>query len=64
MLARDLGIRISVHVGMRLTGVHVNHVLTLNQLGLMGPDTTYIHCTDSTDEEFDLIAKTAAGRPQ
>ena len=25
-LARDLGIRISVHVGMRLTGVHVNHV--------------------------------------
>jgi 5-methylthioadenosine/S-adenosylhomocysteine deaminase len=57
-LARELGIRISVHVGMRLTGVHVNHVLTLNQLGLMGPDTTYIHCTDSTDEELDLIAKT------
>src|SRR3954469_4522250 len=40
-LARNLGIRISVHVGMRLTGVHVNHILTLNQLGLMGPDTTY-----------------------
>jgi cytosine/adenosine deaminase-related metal-dependent hydrolase len=58
LLARDLGIRISVHVGMRLTGVNVNHVLTLNQLGLMGPDTTYIHCTDSTDEELDLIAKT------
>ena len=56
-LARDLGIRISVHVGMRLTGVHVNHVKTLNELGLMGPDTTYIHCTDSTDEELDLIAK-------
>ncbi len=57
-LARELGIRISVHVGMRLTGVHVNHVLTLHQLGLMGPDTTYIHCTDSTDEELDLIAQT------
>ena len=57
-LARDLGIRISVHVGMRLTGVHVHHVLTLHQLGLMGPDTTYIHCTDSTDEELDLIART------
>jgi cytosine/adenosine deaminase-related metal-dependent hydrolase len=57
-LARDLGIRISVHVGMRLTGVHVNHIKTLNELGLMGPDTTYIHCTDSTDEELDLIAKT------
>jgi cytosine/adenosine deaminase-related metal-dependent hydrolase len=23
----------------------------------MGPDTTYIHCTDSTDEELDLIAQ-------
>jgi cytosine/adenosine deaminase-related metal-dependent hydrolase len=56
-LARDLGIRISVHVGMRLTGVHVNHVKTIHDLGLMGPDTTYIHCTDSTDEELDLIAK-------
>ncbi len=56
-LARDLGIRISVHVGMRLTGVHVNHVLSLHQLGLMGPDTTYIHCTDSTDQELDLIAE-------
>ena len=58
LLARDLGIRISVRVGMRLTGVHVHHVLTLNQLGLMGADTTYIHCTDSTDEELDLVAKT------
>jgi cytosine/adenosine deaminase-related metal-dependent hydrolase len=57
LLARDLGIRISVHVGMRLTGVHVNHIKTLHELGLMGPDTTYIHCTDSTDEELDLIAK-------
>src|SRR5919205_2557341 len=54
-LARDLGIRISVHVGMRLTSVHVNHVKNLEELGLLGSDTTYIHCTDSTDEELDLI---------
>jgi cytosine/adenosine deaminase-related metal-dependent hydrolase len=57
-LARDLGIRISVHVGMRLTGIHVNHVKNINDLGLMGDDTTYIHCTDSTDEELDLIKET------
>jgi 5-methylthioadenosine/S-adenosylhomocysteine deaminase len=57
LMARDLGIRISVHVGMRLTGVHVNHVRTLDELGLMGPDTTYIHCTDCTDHELDLISK-------
>jgi 5-methylthioadenosine/S-adenosylhomocysteine deaminase len=57
-LARDIGARISVHVGMRLTGVHVHHVLMMDELGIMGPDTTYIHCTDSTDQELDLIAKT------
>jgi 5-methylthioadenosine/S-adenosylhomocysteine deaminase len=57
-LARDLGIRISVHVGMRLTNIHVHHVKNMDDLGLLGPDTTYIHCTDSTDEELDLIAST------
>ena len=56
-LARELGIRISVHVGMRLTTVHVHHVKNMHDLGLLGPDTTYIHCTDSTDEELDLIAE-------
>jgi cytosine/adenosine deaminase-related metal-dependent hydrolase len=57
-LARELGIRITVHVGMRLTGIHVNHILGMHEAGVMGPDTTYIHCTDSTDEELDLIAET------
>jgi 5-methylthioadenosine/S-adenosylhomocysteine deaminase len=56
-LARDLGIRISVHVGMRLTDVEVQHVKNISDLGLLGDDTTYIHCTDSTDEELDLIAE-------
>jgi cytosine/adenosine deaminase-related metal-dependent hydrolase len=57
-LARDLDIRISVHVGMRLTEIHVNHIKNISDLGLLGSDTTYIHCTDSTDEELDLIAET------
>jgi cytosine/adenosine deaminase-related metal-dependent hydrolase len=56
-LARDLGIRISVHVGVRLTGVHVNHVLTLNQLGLMGPD-THVSTAPTPQTRLDLIAKT------
>jgi cytosine/adenosine deaminase-related metal-dependent hydrolase len=30
----------------------------MRDAGVMGPDTTYIHCTDSTDEELDLIAET------
>jgi 5-methylthioadenosine/S-adenosylhomocysteine deaminase len=57
-LARELDIKITVHVGMRLAGVHVHHIKNMDDLGLMGPDTTYIHCTDSTDEELDLIAAT------
>jgi 5-methylthioadenosine/S-adenosylhomocysteine deaminase len=56
-LARDLDIRISVHVGMRLTDVEVTHVKNISDLGLLGDDTTYIHCTDSTDEELDMIAE-------
>ena len=40
------------------TTVHVTHVKNMHDLGLLGPDTTYIHCTDSTDEELDLIAST------
>jgi cytosine/adenosine deaminase-related metal-dependent hydrolase len=43
---------------MRLHEVHVNHVKNMDDLGLLGSDTTYIHCTDSTDEELDLIAET------
>ena len=36
-LARDLDIRISVHVGMRLASVHVHHVKNMHDLGIMGP---------------------------
>src|SRR3954452_8480018 len=57
-LARELDIRISVHVGMRLTGIHVTQLKNLHDLGLMGPDVCYIHMTDLTDEELDWIAET------
>jgi 5-methylthioadenosine/S-adenosylhomocysteine deaminase len=54
-LARDLDARISVHVGMRITGVHATPVLDLHRAGLLGPDTTYVHATTCTDEELALI---------
>jgi 5-methylthioadenosine/S-adenosylhomocysteine deaminase len=57
-LARDLGARISVHVGMRITGMHVHAVEELHRANLMGSDTTYVHASDSTDAELDLIAAT------
>jgi cytosine/adenosine deaminase-related metal-dependent hydrolase len=57
-LARELGILISVHVGMRLHNLHYTPVKDMYDLGLMGPDVCYIHMTDLTDEELDFIAET------
>ena len=57
-LARELGIPISVHVGMRLHNLHYQPVKDMHDLGLMGPDVCYIHMTDLTDEELDWIAET------
>src|ERR1044072_2489566 len=57
-LARDLDIMISVHVGMRLHQLHYEPVKDMHDLGLMGEDVCYIHMTDLTDHEMDLIAET------
>jgi 5-methylthioadenosine/S-adenosylhomocysteine deaminase len=57
-LARELGLLISVHVGMRLHNLHYEPVKDMYDLGLMGPDVCYIHMTDLTDQELDFIAET------
>jgi 5-methylthioadenosine/S-adenosylhomocysteine deaminase len=57
-LARDVGAPISVHVGMGPFAGRFSMVRQLNDLGLLGPDTTYIHCNYLSDEEFQLIADT------
>ncbi len=57
-LARDVGAPISVHVGMGPWAGRFSMVEQLNELGLLGPDTTYIHCNYLSDEEFQLIADT------
>ena len=51
--ARDLGLPISIHVGMAGTA---DAVTTLRRDGLLGPDVNYIHANQLTDEEMDLIA--------
>jgi cytosine/adenosine deaminase-related metal-dependent hydrolase len=57
-LAREVGAPISVHVGMGPFAGRFAMVSQLNDLGLLGPDTTYIHCNYLSDEEFKLIADT------
>ena len=57
-LARDIGVPISVHVGMGNVAGRFRMVEQLDDLGLLGPDTTYIHCNHLTEREFQLIADT------
>src|SRR6202789_876113 len=52
--ARDLGLPISVHVGMAGTA---DAVTTLQRYGLLGADVNYVHGNMLTDREFDLIAE-------
>jgi cytosine/adenosine deaminase-related metal-dependent hydrolase len=51
--ARELGLPISVHVGM---AGFPGSVEILDKLGLLGPDVNYVHANQLDDHEFDLIA--------
>ncbi|MEO1988011.1 MAG: amidohydrolase family protein [Martelella sp.] len=55
--ARDLGLRISVHVGDGLWGMN-KPVVELHGEGLAGPDVTYVHCNSLHDEDFRVIGDT------
>jgi cytosine/adenosine deaminase-related metal-dependent hydrolase len=59
-LARELGVPVTVHVGGGLRGAG-RHVAELARRGLLGPDTTYVHCNMLADDELDAIAD-AGGR--
>jgi len=55
-LARELGIPITVHVAMGRLAGRFAMIKKLSELGLLGPDTTYIHCCYFSDEEWQLVA--------
>jgi 5-methylthioadenosine/S-adenosylhomocysteine deaminase len=55
-LARDLGIPITLHAGMGRAAGRFGMIKTLSGLGLLGPDTTYIHCCYFSEEEWRLVA--------
>ena len=56
-LARQVGCRISVHVGVGEAGKH-GRLGEMGRAGLLGPDTTYIHCCTLSDDELQMIADT------
>ncbi|MES5817972.1 amidohydrolase family protein [Streptomyces sp. RG80] len=55
-LARELGIPITVHVGMGRLAGRFGMAKQLHDLGLLGPDTTYIHCCYFSEEEWRMVA--------
>ena len=57
-LARELDLPITVHVGMGRVAGRFSMVNQLNDLGLLGPDTTYVHSCYLSEEEWKLVADT------
>ncbi|MEU6355475.1 amidohydrolase family protein [Streptomyces sp. NPDC047072] len=55
-LARELDIPITVHVAMGRMAGRFGMVKQLHDLGLLGPDTTYIHCCYLSEEEWRMVA--------
>jgi 5-methylthioadenosine/S-adenosylhomocysteine deaminase len=56
-LARELGIPITVHVAMGRVAGRFGMIKQLSDYGLLGPDTTYIHCCYFSEEEWRLVAE-------
>jgi 5-methylthioadenosine/S-adenosylhomocysteine deaminase len=54
--ARELGIRITVHAGEGAWSLRHEPVLRLHEQGVLGPDTTFVHGNQFSDEDLDLIA--------
>jgi cytosine/adenosine deaminase-related metal-dependent hydrolase len=57
LLARELGVRITVHVGVGTAGKQ-GKLAQMGKAGLLKDDTTYVHCTTLSDDEIKMIVDT------
>lgn len=55
-LARDLGLQMSMHVGLGEWGVQQAAIRNLNDSKLLGSDMLFIHACTSTDDELRMLA--------
>ena len=55
-LAKELGINITVHVAMDRFGYTKMQLRGLKDLGLLYPNTTYIHSSHLVDDEWQMVA--------
>jgi cytosine/adenosine deaminase-related metal-dependent hydrolase len=58
-MARELGLPITLHAGMGRLAGRWGMVKLLDGLGLLGSDTTFIHCCYFSDEEWRLVARSS-----
>jgi 5-methylthioadenosine/S-adenosylhomocysteine deaminase len=59
-LARELGLRVTMHVGMGENGAKTRAIEKLHRHHLLGPDVTCLHCCTSSDHECRLLAEHGA----
>jgi 5-methylthioadenosine/S-adenosylhomocysteine deaminase len=57
-MARELGIPITLHAGMGRMAGRFAMVEQLDRLGLLGPDTTFIHCCYFSEHEWQRVKET------
>jgi 5-methylthioadenosine/S-adenosylhomocysteine deaminase len=57
ILARELGLRVTVHVGDGEWG-RSRPVGRMYERGILGPDITYVHCNTLADDELQMIVET------
>jgi cytosine/adenosine deaminase-related metal-dependent hydrolase len=57
-LARELGLRITIHIGLGPNGPKYRGVERMHQRRLLGPDVTFVHCCNCSDHEFRLMTET------
>ena len=55
-LAKDLGVNITVHVAMDRFGYTKMQLRGLKDMGLLYPNTTYIHSSHLLDDEWQMVA--------
>jgi len=55
-LAKDLAVNVTVHVAMDRFGYTKGQLTALRDMDLLYPNTTYVHSSHLTDEEWQLVA--------
>jgi 5-methylthioadenosine/S-adenosylhomocysteine deaminase len=55
-LARELGLRSTIHMGAAGRGPKYHAIRTMHVRGALGPDLTFVHCNTSGDDEIRMMA--------